>query len=110
MERQEVELIYQAFERLLSEKDYWIEISANARAYAEQYLDLDRIAGQYVSYIQDNRNPALTEDMLVKLKNEIQAQNYTISQIQQLGHTLGYSKNCQSNIREELTKMPVKNA
>lgn len=110
VERQEVELIYQAFERLLSEKDYWMEISANARAYAEQYLDLDRIAGQYVSYIQDNRNPALTEDMLVKLKNEIQAQNYTISQIQQLGHTLGYSKNCQSNIREELTKIPVKNA
>ncbi len=100
VERQEVELIYQEFERLLQEKDRIGEICANARKYAEQYLDLDRVAKQYVAFIQEERVPSLTEEMLGKLRNEIQTRNYSSLQIEQLGRTLGYSKNFESTTKE----------
>lgn len=99
-ERQEVELIYQDFERMLRENDRSAEISANARAYAEAHLDINKVAAEYVSFIQEQHIPALTEEMLGKLSKEMQAHSYTSAQMEQLGHTLSYSKNYKPDVKE----------
>ncbi len=101
-ERQEVERIYREFERLISNKSEIAYLSANARKYAEQYLDLNLIAKQYAEFIMDNRKSSLTEELLGKLLNEISAKSYTSSQIEQLGRTLSYSKNPETRVKEEI--------
>ena len=101
-ERQEVERIYREFERLFSNRSEIAYYSANARRYAEQYLDLNLIAKQYAEFILDNRKSSLTEELLGKLLNEISAKSYTSYQIEQLGRTLTYSKNPEPSFKEEI--------
>ncbi|MDD4311038.1 MAG: hypothetical protein PHW41_00990 [Eubacteriales bacterium] len=40
--------------------------------------------------------------MLIKLKNEMLVRSYSSPQIEQLGRTLGYSKNYHSIAKEEI--------
>ncbi len=101
-EHQEIERIYQEFERLLIDKDSFEQCCTNARKYAEQYLDLKKIAKQYAEFILDKRKPSLTEELLGKLLNEISARSYTSTQIEQLGRTLTYSKNPEPQVKEEV--------
>lgn len=101
-ESREIELIYQEFERLLNDKARISRICANARKYAETYLDLEKIAKQYVSFIKDNHTSSLTEQMLRDVEKEIHTKNYTNIQIEQLGRTLSYSKNSEPRVKETI--------
>ena len=102
-ERQEVERIYREFERLLSDRSQIEHYCANARKYAELYLDLNQIAKQYTAFILESHKSSLTEDTLSKLLKEITARSYTNFQIEQLGRTLSYGKNYEPRVKEEVS-------
>ncbi len=102
-ESQEIELIFQEFERLLSDRARISRIRANARKYAETYLDLEKIADHYVSFIKDTRTSSLTEQILRDVEKEIHTKDYNNSQIEQLGRTLSYSKNFEASVKETIS-------
>ena len=101
-ERLEIERIYQEFERLLSDNGRLEQYCKNARKFAEQYLDLKKIATQYAAFIMDHHKPSLTEEMLGRISKEIGTKSYTSYQIEQLGRTLTYSKNPEPSFKEEI--------
>ena len=101
-ERLEIERIYLEFERLLSDNGRLEQYCKNARKFAEQYLDLKKIATQYAAFIMDHHKPSLTEEMLGRISKEIGTKSYTSYQIEQLGRTLTYSKNPEPSFKEEI--------
>ena len=90
---QEIERILQEFEQLLSDKDKINQICTNARKYAETHLDIKKIVKQYASFINDGRVPALSEQLLRIIEQEVHNKCYTSEQVEELVHMLGYSKN-----------------
>jgi len=89
--KQEESLLYQTMKTLLGDKARRETISANARKYAEEVLDLHTIAGQYAQAIAHTGRSYLTEKILYDVKmQEIFGRQYTPDEIRRVAKTLTY--------------------
>ena len=92
-EQEEIEEIYNAMQLLISNNDLRMEVSQNARRYAEQNLDIDIIAKQYADFINTDNIPKINEDVLRNIsESEIRNKKYDDNEIISLARTLAYGK------------------
>ncbi|MDE5556643.1 MAG: glycosyltransferase [Ruminococcus sp.] len=82
--------IYKALKELTKNPAERTKIEKNAREYAENVLDINKIAVKYFNIINaDKNNSPVNEEIIHALKNDI---NITSGDIQGIARTLSYSK------------------
>ncbi|MDE6670853.1 MAG: glycosyltransferase [Ruminococcus sp.] len=82
--------IYKALKELVENITVRTNIEKNARKYAENVLDINKIAVKYFNTISSDKNKSpVTEEIINTLKNDI---NFTSGDIQGIARTLSYSK------------------
>ena len=90
----EEKLIYQTMAKLAEDIEYREEIAENARRYAEEVLDLRKIAEQYSEFIFDDRKHTVTEDVINQIREqEVFGKQYSQQEIRGIAKTLAYCVN-----------------
>ena len=88
----EIEAIYDVMRKLIN-KENRTKIANNARKFAEDNLDLNKVSRQYADFINEMIVPSLNETLISEiLNNHVKAKNYNDKEIFQLSKTLGFSK------------------
>jgi glycosyltransferase involved in cell wall biosynthesis len=94
----EVDAIYKAMVKLIKEENR-VNLSKNARKFAEDKLDINIISKQYANFINEVDIPVLNESLLSNvLNNEIKPKKYNYDEIFELSKTLGFCKNTHRDI------------
>ena len=89
--RQEENAIYRSMKELAGNRKGRARLGREARKYAEEVLDLQRIAEQYASFITQKQVGTITEDVLDMIREyEIEAKNYTEQEVRGIAKTLAY--------------------
>ena len=92
-EQDEINEIYAKLENAIENKDARDNCSKNAKAFAIEKLDINKIAKQYVDFINSKSTHALNEKNIYNIINEeIQNNSYSDNDILELSKTLAYSK------------------
>ncbi|MEX1029320.1 MAG: glycosyltransferase [Paenibacillaceae bacterium] len=92
-ESEEVEMIMNKLEELLSNPQLISTIGNNARKFAKDNLDIEDIVEQYADFINDSFISNITESMLQDLIGFIkQNQGADVEELYRLAMTLAYSK------------------
>lgn len=90
---EEVETIYNKLEELVSNPQLITTIGANARRYAEDKLDIKKIAKEYADFITETQCSSLTEDVLKNIDKYIRQNNVIdLEELNELAKTLSYHK------------------
>lgn len=92
-EKEEIECIYEVMRKYIDEPESFRELGMNGRKYAEDDLDLNKVAKQYLDAILSTQRKAITREIARDIKNNIHGNNYTIYEIEALAHTFAYAKN-----------------
>jgi glycosyltransferase involved in cell wall biosynthesis len=96
-ESEEVEMIMSKLGELLSNPQLISTIGKNARKFAEDSLDIEDIAKQYTSFINDSFNSSITESTLKDLTDFIKSNHGAdIEDLYKLSMTLAYSKSIET--------------
>lgn len=90
---EEVTRLEEALARLLEDPQARDALSARARAFAAETLDLDKVAPRYAELIRDPLTPSLSEEDLRRLRAALPPNQRDDPQLRALAHTLAYSKN-----------------
>lgn len=89
-ESREPDYIYDALSRLIRDRAYADSLAEHARRYAEEHLDLNKIAGAYARFSGNRPAPcAVTETLLAALKRDSRLHR---SDIPGIADTLAYGK------------------
>lgn len=89
---EEVHEIYNAMKKLIDDHDLRNKYSVNARRFAEQNLDLIKVARLYLDCITDDVKSVLDEKLLITIKKYLSNENYSIDQVRKIAKTLAYLK------------------
>jgi glycosyltransferase involved in cell wall biosynthesis len=93
-ESDEVVMIFEKLEEMISSPELISMIGNNARRFAEENLDIENIADQYAAVIHHSHNSNITESMLKGLRDYIiQNQGANVEELYRLAKTLAYVKN-----------------
>lgn len=89
----EVKAIYNALEKLITDKCYLDTISSNAREFAKENLDIEKIAKQYADFMNEKKRKIINEKLLETLfeREIIRAPNIE-REARLISETLGYLK------------------
>lgn len=91
-ETKEVEAIYHAMRELMENNTRRRQLEQAARAFAEEHLDLQIIARQYKKVIEKTASHFVTEELLYRLKADLEHQSFTREEVMNLSKILGYIK------------------
>lgn len=92
-EETEVEMILNKLEMLILKPEKINELGDNARKYAEEYLDIDKIIDQYVSFINKPVRYEITNQTIEEMTEYI-VRNYGLdnNELYEVAKTLSYCK------------------
>lgn len=88
----EVDAIFEAMSKLAEDAKLREDVQHSARQFAEEYLDIKKIAEQYAAFILESFEPVVTEDLVGRLKKEAAEKRCSEAELHSLAHTLGYIK------------------
>lgn len=91
-ENKEVSEIYAAMMKLAENPQVRGAIQRSARLFAEECLDIKKIAVQYAECIWECPSKAVTEELLANLRQEIKKKPFSESEVRRLARTLAYVK------------------
>lgn len=90
-EREEVTVICSALKRLAEDEAERVRLQQAARKFAEDELDLKIISCQYEDFILGSRRTCVTENLLEKLREEVESKHMTDADIHTLAKILAYA-------------------
>ena len=88
----EVDAIFEAMSKLAEDAKLREDVQHSARQFAEECLDIKKIAEQYAAFILESFEPVVTEDLVGRLKKEAAEKRFSEAELHSLAHTLGYIK------------------
>lgn len=88
----EVDAIFEAMNKLAEDTKLRENVQHSARSFAEECLDIKKIAEQYAAFILDESDSVVTEELLRKLKAEGLEKRFSEADWHLLSHTLTYAK------------------
>lgn len=92
-ESREVSAICSAMVELADKQSVRESLQKAARRFAEEYLDIRKIAEQYTEFILEPLdNTGVTEKLLADLKQEIKNKQFSEEEVRALARTLAYAK------------------
>jgi glycosyltransferase involved in cell wall biosynthesis len=91
-EQEEVERIYEALRDLIDNPEKCSLIGGNARRYAEEYLDIKKIAKRYWQVLDAPPRKVLTNKVLLQLREEFLQQLPDDKDTFQFARTIAYGK------------------
>ncbi len=90
-DKKEERLIYQTMKQLVDDVALRETIGQNARKYAEDVLDVKKIAKQYAEFIQSDRRCLLDEALLDRIRRElVQPKAHSDAELRGIARTLAY--------------------
>jgi glycosyltransferase involved in cell wall biosynthesis len=94
-EDNEIDAIYSALSNLLKNPEQCAKIGENARKYAEEYLDIKKIAKQYREILDRPSHKPLSARCLMRIKEEFRQHFPNEKETVALARTLAYAKHTQ---------------
>ena len=91
-ENKEVSEIYAAMMKLAENPKMRETIQRSARLFAEEYLDIKKIAVQYTECILEHPSKAVTEELLLALRAVITRERFSDNEVCRLARTLAYMR------------------
>lgn len=88
----EVSEIYIAMMKLAENPQMRETIQQSARLFAEECLDIKKIAVQYAECIGEHPSKSITEKLLMELRTEIKRKHFSDEEVHSLARTLAYVK------------------